>query len=293
VQGVGYPNPDRSHFRSMAVWHTARRDVRDHDGPGWLGRALDAAPRPAGGMPASLFVGAQTPPAALRGRRAAAAALARLDDFLLAIDDPRPAFAAAGQGEDVSAFVRRSVLDAYATAGRVAQLARAGTGPLRNPSTSLAERLHLIARLLEAGSGARIFYTIQSGYDTHGGQVPVHAGLLAELGGAVRGFFDELAAAKVADRVAVLAFSEFGRRVAENGSQGTDHGTAGPVFLAGPGVRGGLVGEAPLLLDLENGDLKMAVDFRQVYAGVLEDWLGLPAEPALSGVFAKLPLFRV
>jgi uncharacterized protein (DUF1501 family) len=292
VQGVGYPNPNRSHFRSMAIWHTARLDQEGHAGPGWLGRALDSTARPAGGRPASLFVGTESAPAALRGRRVGASALSRLEDFLLTLDDPRPAFAAPGEGDDVAAFVRRSVLDAYATAGRMSEVARAGGGGLRNPPTALAERLGLIARLLEAGSGARIFYTLQAGYDTHGGQLPIHASLLAELSGALEAFFAELAAARLADRVAVLAFSEFGRRVEENASVGTDHGTAGPVFLAGPGAKGGLVGKTPSLLDLEEGDLKMGVDFRRVYAAVLEDWLRLPARAALGGAFEKLPLFR-
>jgi len=229
---------------------------------------------------------------ALRGRKVAVSALARLEDFLLTLDDPRPAFPAAGEGDDVTAFVRRSVLDAYATAGRMAEVARVGGGPLRHPTTALAERLSLIARLLKAGSGARIFYTLQAGYDTHGAQEGVHPGLLAELSGAVKGFLDDLAAARLADRVAVLCFSEFGRRVQENTSQGTDHGTAGPVFLAGPGVEGGLVGATPSLLDLQDGDLKVAVDFRRVYATVLEDWLGLPSKPSLGGEFAKLTLFR-
>jgi uncharacterized protein (DUF1501 family) len=96
----------------------------------------------------------------------------------------------------------------------------------------------------------------------------------------------------LAERVVLLCFSEFGRRVEENGSQGTDHGTAGPVFLAGPPVRGGLVGDTPRLLDLEHGDLKMGVDFRRVYAGVLRDWLGLSPRAALGGDFEPLPLFR-
>ena len=292
VQGVGYPNPNRSHFESMAIWHTARLDPEGHGDSGWLGRALDAAPRPADGTPASLFVGAEVPPVALRGRRVAASALARLEDFLLALDDPRPAFAGPGEGDGVTAFVRRSVLDAYATAGRMAEVARTGGGPLRHPTTALAERLSLIARLLKAGSGARIFYTTQGGYDTHGAQEGVHPGLLTDLAGAVKEFLDGLAAAKLADRVAVLCFSEFGRRVQENASAGTDHGTAGPVFLAGPKVKGGLVGETPSLLDLDGGDLKMGIDFRRVYATVLEDWLGLPSEKALSAGFERLPLFK-
>src|SRR5262249_19224917 len=187
--------------------------------------------------------------------RVAASALARLEDFLLTLDDPRPAFAGPAGGDDVASFVQRSVLGAYATAGRMAHVARAGSTELHKPPSSLAERLGLIARLLKAGSGARIFYTLQSGYDTHGGQEAVHGVLLADLAGALRGFLDDLAAAKLADRVAVLCFSEFGRRVQENDSAGTDHGTAGPVFLGGPGVKGGLVGKTPSLTDLEDGDL--------------------------------------
>jgi tetratricopeptide (TPR) repeat protein len=125
-------------------------------------------------------------------------------------------------------------------------------------------------------------------------QLPSHSQLLFDFSSAVKAFLDDLAAARLADRVSVLAFSEFGRTVRENGIKGTDHGTAGPVFLAGPPVRAGLVGETPSLTDLhpEHGDLKVGIDFRRVYASVLEDWLGLPSETALAGRFARLPLFR-
>jgi uncharacterized protein (DUF1501 family) len=118
-----------------------------------------------------------------------------------------------------------------------------------------------------------------------------HGNLLGELSGALKAFLDDLAAARLLDRVAVLCFSEFGRRVQENGSQGTDHGTAGPLFLAGGGVKSGLVGTAPSLIDLDGGDLKMAIDFRQVYATVLEDWIGLPSKSILAEKFEKLRLF--
>jgi len=132
----------------------------------------------------------------------------------------------------------------------------------------------------------------QSGYDTHYFQLPAHAALLAELSGALRAFLDDLAAAKLAERVVVLCFSEFGRRVAENGSDVTDHGTAGPVLLAGPMVRPGLVGPTPNLLDLHDGDLKWSIDFRRVYATVLEHWLGLSCQVALGETIPPLPLFR-
>jgi uncharacterized protein (DUF1501 family) len=168
----------------------------------------------------------------------------------------------------------------------------------RYPATALAGQLRLIARLIKGGVGTRVFYTSQGNdggggsYDTHQLQPMIHADLLGELSGALKAFLDDLAAAKLAERVLVLCFSEFGRRVAENGSQGTDHGTAGPVLLAGPGVKAGLIGAAPKLLDLQDGDLKMSIDFRRVYASVLEDWLGLPSKPVLGGDFAGLSLCR-
>ncbi len=134
---------------------------------------------------------------------------------------------------------------------------RRAEGDARYPGTTLAGRLQTIARLLKADLGARVFYTVQGGYDTHAGQSNTHYSLLFELGGAVKAFLDDLAAAKLADRVVVLGFSEFGRRVAENSSAGTDHGTAGLVFLAGPGVKSGVHGKVPSLTDLVDGDPKI------------------------------------
>ncbi|HEV3261595.1 MAG TPA: DUF1501 domain-containing protein [Gemmataceae bacterium] len=295
IQGVSYPNPNRSHFRSMAIWHSARLDPEEHTGLGWLGRALDGAPRSATGDSASLLVGSGPPPVAIRGRRAVASAVERPEDFALSTGaDPRRALPTEEPADDLAAFVRRSMLDAYATADRLADVARARDSGARYPETGLADRLRLIARLLKAGFGTRVFYTLQPGYDTHSTQLQTHSNLLFELAGALRAFLDDLAASGLADRVAVLAFSEFGRTVVENGSAGTDHGTAGPVFLAGARVKPGVVGATPRLLDLDprHGDLRMGIDFRRVYAGVLEDWLGLPARSALGASFERLPLFR-
>jgi uncharacterized protein (DUF1501 family) len=298
VPGVGYPNPNRSHFESMAIWQTARMDPEEHTGSGWIGRGLDAQleamkTRPNGA--AALFIGDGTPPTALRARRAAISALDRIDDLILPEGWAGPsASRTTADGDDVEAYVRRSVLDAYASSQRVAELThRRSEGDARYPGTPLAGRLQTVARLLKAGLGARIFYTVQSGYDTHAGQSNTHYSLFFELGGAVKAFMDDLASAKLADRVVVLGFSEFGRRVAENGSAGTDHGTAGLVFLAGAGVRPGVHSKVPSLTDLVDGDPKFTTDFRRVYAAVLEDWLGLPSRPALGSVFEPMPLFRV
>ena len=236
VQGVGYPNPDRSHFASMAIWQTARLDRLEHGGLGWLGRGLDVDSA-AAGQSGAVFVGSGSPPVALRGRRSSDCGAPRLDDLRLdagVAKQGKSPEGRAGDG-DLAAFVRRSTLDAYTTADRMAALARSSKQDGVYPDTPLAQKLALVAQLLKGGFAARVYYTAQSGYDTHAGQAPAHASLLSELSGALLAFLDDLSAAKLADRVSVLCFSEFGRRAAENGSAGTDHGTAAPVFLAGPG----------------------------------------------------------
>jgi len=295
VQGVGYPNPSRSHFDSMAVWHTANvnRSQEANAFLGWIGQALDGGQKPADGSPAAQFIGGGAMPLALRSRRSVASAITRPEDAVLALKGgAKSAGEETGGGGELAAFVRRSTLDAYATSERMAAVLRAEDKGASYPATGLAGRLRVIARLIKGGGGTRAYYTSQGGYDTHYAQAQLHASLLSEFSGALKAFLDDLAAARLADRVVVLCFSEFGRRAAENGSQGTDHGTAGPVFLAGPGVRAGLHGDAPKLLDLQDGDLKMTTDFRRVYATVLDDWLGLPSKPALGADFAGLTLFH-
>jgi uncharacterized protein (DUF1501 family) len=290
VQGVGYPNPNRSHFRSMAIWHTARFDPEEHNGLGWLGRGLDSQTAT---TRSAIFVGSGAAPVALRGRSSSTSTLERLEDFAVTDAARRKVEGSTSDpGDDLTAFARRSTLDAYATAERLAELGRARDPGSRYPDSQLGRRLELVARLLKGGIGARVFYTSQAGYDTHAAQLPTHGALLGELSAALKAFLDDLAASGLSERVAVLSFSEFGRRVAENGSSGTDHGTAGPVLLAGAGVKAGFIEKTPSLTDLADGDVKMSVDFRRVYATVLERWLNLPIAPALGGSFESLPLFR-
>ncbi|QJW94807.1 DUF1501 domain-containing protein [Frigoriglobus tundricola] len=287
VPGVGYPNPSRSHFESMAIWHTARFGAEEtRTSYGWLGRALDSG----GGE--SCVVSPEAPQA-VRGRRAAAVSLTRTADLLLA--DPDAVKAAVGapaqQADDVLAFVRRQASDAVASAEKVEAMTREKSGA-PYPASGLGQKLKLVARLLKAGSGSRVYYATQGGYDTHAQQPFAHANLVSEFADAVAAFFADLTAAQVADRVALLAFSEFGRTIRENDSAGTDHGTAGCVFVAGPGVGGGVIGTAPSLTDLTAGEPKMTTDFRRVYAAALSEWLGLPAkglgEPMPPvGVFRK------
>jgi uncharacterized protein (DUF1501 family) len=295
VQGVGYPNPDRSHFTSMAIWHSSRPGRNDENALGWIGQALDSgAAKP--GVPASVFAGAGWLPPILKGRKAVATAFSRPEDFVLA-STAKPASVAARpeRKENLAALLRRNSLDGYAVEDRMAVVVKAkDDAGARYPNTEIATKLRMLARLIKEDLGTRVFYTAQPGsYDTHAAQLPTHASLLSEWAGGVKAFLDDLQNAGLEDRVMVLSFSEFGRGVRENGALGTDHGTAGPVLLAGGGVNPGLIGTAPSLIDLDPtfGDLKFGIDFRQVFTTVLEDWLGLPAKEAVGGEFAKLPLF--
>lgn len=301
VPGVSYPNPNRSHFRSMAIWHSARLDAEEQASTGWLGRALDQVMLP-DTTASSLLVGAGSIPIALRGRRAQASSLERPEDFALPAKFEASKGVMTGQAagkkapaeENLTAFVERSLLDAYSAADRLAELGKSRKPASRYPGSALAGHLQTVARLIKTGFETRIYYTLQPGYDTHSSQLRTHQDLLFDLSAAVKAFLDDLAEAKLSDRVALMLFSEFGRTVKENGSEGTDHGTSGPVFLAGASVKPGIVGQMPSLLELDpqHGDLKTVTDFRQVYASVLEDWLGIAAEPVLGAKFEKLGLFR-
>jgi uncharacterized protein (DUF1501 family) len=240
-------NPDRSHFASMAIWQTARVNRSEHSGLGWLGRGLDVDSATAG-QSGAIHIGSGAPPVARRGRRSATSSFERLDDLRLdpGVTNDGKLRASQADGGDLAAFVRRSALDAYTTADRMAELARSGKQDSPYPDTALAHKLSLIAQLLKGGFAARVFYTAQSGYDTHAAQATSHASLLSELSGGLLAFLDDLARAKLADRVTVLCFSEFGRRVAENGSADTDHGTAAPVFLTGRASRVDSSGRRPV-----------------------------------------------
>jgi uncharacterized protein (DUF1501 family) len=303
VQGVGYPNPDKSHFRSMRIWQTARLDDVDHNSYGWLGRALDTQQHPHNaGQPGAIYVGPKEVPIALWGRRAEALTVTRLDDLKLPfaasqlIPETQSHVVAKNDApdDDLSLFTTRQVLSAYAAADEFGrQTQAAGERPsAKYPSTQLATHLNLISQLIRSGSAARVFYATQSGYDTHAAQLYTHSRLLREFSDALKAFLDDLQSAALEDRVVVLAFSEFGRRVKENASQGTDHGAAGPVFLAGSKTVGGLVGATPDLSDLQEGDLKMSVDMREIYAAILEDWLDVKSADVLGGSFSKAAVFR-
>ena len=161
-----------------------------------------------------------------------------------------------------------------------------------NGGGALSVNLNLVAKLIKQGFGTRVYYVEINGFDTHAAQAEKQASLFQEVGQAIGGFFQQLKEGEHDKKVVLLTFSEFGRRVKENGSRGTDHGAASCLFVAGPAVKGGPVGEHPKLDDLDAGDLKHSIDFRRVYATLLDQWLGVDSRAVLNGQFAHLPLLK-
>ncbi len=291
-ENVGYPNPDRSHFRSMDIWQSAS-PCPEESRTGWLGRAVDRSERV--DTPLALHLDGTALPAALRTTTRAVPSIEAIDAFRLDGDADAIERAASADRADASAdlqFVQRTAVSSCRQARRLAALGVDPDAAARYPAHGLANRLAQIARLIGAEFGPRVYYTSMGGFDTHARQLATHASLLTELAESIGAFFADLEARRLHERVVVMTFSEFGRRVDENGSQGTDHGAAAPMFVAGPGVRGGIVGGVPDLADLGRGDLKHHVDFRSVYASVLDDWLGIPSRAILGASFPGLPILR-
>jgi uncharacterized protein (DUF1501 family) len=293
VQGVGYAHPNRSHFESMDIWHTGRREPQGRS-LGWLGRALDeaAARRPLD-LPA-LHLGAQQQPLALAALNVQTPSIRSIDQFKLDVGgDMRlrttiEQAAAKPRGDDNSllAFAQASTASALASSQRMHSALGSYKAAANYPDTKLAKSLTTVAQLIDADLPTRIYYLTLDGFDTHSEQGAAHASLLAELGGATAAFIDDLAAHGHGERVLLMSFSEFGRRVRENASRGTDHGAAAPMFLAGGKVKSGMLGKHPSLADLEDGDLRFHTDFRQVYAAVLKNHLGWSTEKIIEEQFA-------
>jgi uncharacterized protein (DUF1501 family) len=298
VQGVGYANPNRSHFESMDIWHTARREPQGRS-VGWIGRYLDAAAKaraadaPASDLPA-LHLGGGQHPLALAAMDVFSPSIRSVDQFKLQDGGDRKLreaierlSATARPGDDdLLSFVQSSTAAALASSQRLQDALGKYSPAAKYPGTKLAQSLSTVAQLIDAGMATRIYYVSLDGFDTHSEQKDAHASLLAELGDAVKAFVDDIAGHHHADRVLVMSFSEFGRRVRENASRGTDHGAAAPMFLAGGKVKAGLIGKHPSMTDLDDGDLKHHTDFRQVYAAVLKNWLGWSPAEILGGDFA-------
>lgn len=304
VQGVGYPNPSQSHFRSMDIWHAASTAENLTDG--WLGRTLKAKPAPAFHLAGSNEVS----PLALAGAPVRVPSVASLDDFKLKTAAASGADGAAQKGviTDLASggrqplgstgslldFVSRTQMNTYASSEKLAALGKNYTPKVPYPNTALANRLKLAAQLIDGGIGARIFYVSIDGFDTHAGQggaAGAHANLLQQVADAIAAFYRDLAGRGHQERVCVMTFSEFGRRAHENGSKGTDHGSGAPMFLVGGKIKGGIVGDHPSLTKLDDGNLVHVIDFRRVYAAVLQDWLGVDAQAVLGGEYKPVEVF--
>ena len=304
VQGVGYPEPNRSHFIATEIWQTG--SPAEPVGTGWLGRVNDECfedDRTRGRVFPAVSLGRRLS-LALRGGRAVVPAIYSLADFRLF----RAERDAGRRETDLRVFdelhsapdfslpradvLRVQMREAYVSSEGLTERVGAYRTDVAYPATGLASQLKLVVQMIAAGLDARAYHVTLGGFDTHANQAPRHAGLLRTLAEAVAAFQQDVAAIGAAARTVVMTYSEFGRRVTENGSRGTDHGSAAPMLVVGDSVRGGVYGEHPGLApeQLVTGDLQWHTDFREIYAAMLEHWLDIPAAGVLAGAFAPLPV---
>ena len=296
VQGVGYPNPDHSHFRSTEIWQTAAPDKYEHTG--WLGRYFDEA-----GLPEkNLFNGvalAQVLPEALISNHTDIPAIANLAQYGMTSDKnpyERQAYAKAAHDYTLPfnspylAHVMEIEDHAQRSSQQLPGLIAGYRTSASYPATPLGRSLALAAQIIGSNLGTKVLYVAHGSFDTHISQKYTQDRLLGEFSDAMAAFYEDLAAHGNDRRTLTMTFSEFGRRIEENGSGGTDHGEASPLFLIGGGVKGGLYGTAPDLSNPNMGNIRYTTDFRSVYATVLERWLGRSSEPILAGSFPTLPV---
>ena len=318
IQGVGYPNPNRSHFRSTEIWQTAS-DSERFEKYGWLGKYFDNTC--AGCDPTvAVNVGRQMPQA-FNAKNPKGVAVDNPQNYRFMStngDDSKmvessyrdmneqemDAGHAENSGGSIGAingsgahvkgsaldFLERTALDAQMSSDQIRAISARAENKAAYPASQLGNSLKLVAKLIGGGLPTRIFYVSQGGYDTHTNQVPTQARLLKDLGDSVKSFCGDMKAQGNMQRVLVMTFSEFGRRVSDNANNGTDHGAAAPMFMIGDKVKAGLLGQYPSLApaDLYQGDVKYNVDFRCVYAAVLENWLKTKSEPVLGRKFPPL-----
>ena len=321
IQGVGYPNPNRSHFRSTEIWQTAS-DSDKSASYGWLRRYFDSCCK--GADPTvGVSIGNELPQSFL-SPHPTGVAFSRpeqyrwingrnsgTEEMFRELNSPEdaPAMAAGGGAEDNAGgsigmiagskkheggstldFLQRTALDAQMSSDKIREIARKFQSTVPYPVTQLGNSLSLIGRMIAGSLPTRVYYASQGGYDTHTNQVNTHDRLMGELNDALTAFAKDLQAQGNFDRVLLITFSEFGRRVTQNASNGTDHGAAAPMFVMGGKAKAGVFGKYPSLTQLNQGDLMFNVDFRSVYATVLEKWLRAPAKQVLGRDFPLLPI---
>ncbi len=310
VQGVGYPNPNRSHFTSTDIWQCADPRMRSHEG--WLGRYFDACCKKGAAVaePIEAIALTREAPFALQGARFTPLAFENAEALTWRVGNHDESAAALfrrlnNESGDLprahnptEEFVQRAGLEALLGAEEIRAAAggrrRSRRGRRRGGGVggALGRSLDMVANMIEADLPTKVYYVSMSGFDTHTNQIGRHQNLMRDLGSAMQQFVRRLREAGLLDRVLVMTFSEFGRRVEENASGGTDHGEAAPMFLFGSRIRPGLHMRHPDLRRLHRGDLAFGCDFRRVYAAVLRDWLKIRPAQVLKGNFAPLKIIR-
>ncbi len=283
LHGVGYPDPNRSHFASNDIWHTASQTTPERWN-GWLGRALDS-------LPGREVAGLQLDPGplslALVGEQVVVPSVADANRFTISAGNRKlvRAMSSRARAGGTAEYIRRAADQAYRTSTRIEGALKQGAGRDAYPQTALANRLWQVARLIEANLASRVYAVRLSGFDTHSRQAEAHGALMNELGGALGAFHADIKRKGLDKRVLCVTYSEFGRRLKENRSLGTDHGAAAPMIVLGGSLNGGHHGAHPSLTDLDDGDVKHHTDFRQIYATILDRWIGADAQRVLGGAY--------
>ncbi|MCF6128068.1 DUF1501 domain-containing protein [Flavobacterium sp. AS60] len=284
IQNVGYPEPNRSHFRSQEIWQTAA-DSNQYLSSGWLGRYLD------------LQCKEHEPTAGVNFDSIDTLSLKGNEPNSITVKDPNR-FKVKTNSDDAAKlsdnpqldFVRKIANSVSEGSSDIQKALAKSTSEINYPKTGLGKNLEWIARLIKGNLNSKVYYTSQNGYDTHDNQINIQQRNLTELNDAIYSFYTELKKAQLLQNVTLVVFSEFGRRVKDNGN-GTDHGTAAPMFIIGGNNQGKIIGNNPNLADLDNGDLKHEVDFRSVYASLLQSKMNFDytkigiSNKALSGLF--------
>jgi uncharacterized protein (DUF1501 family) len=281
----------------MAIWQTARPDVNEPTG--WLGRYLEAEDDDEANTLRAINIGTFLPKT-LWTETTLVPSITNLESYQFRTDgrylgDPAAQLDAIHHLCDhavhgpMEEFVSRAALDAFAGSDLLKSAVSRFQTNAEYGNNPFAEGMKLIAQVIAADLGTRIFYISLGGFDTHANQARTHANLLSMLDEGVTAFYSDLEKMGKADQVAVMTFSEFGRRVRENGSAGTDHGTSLPMLLFGGNIKGGVYGNNPNLTDLDNGDLRMQTDFRAVYASLVRSWLGADPAQVVPGNWSDIP----
>lgn len=302
INGIGYPEPNRSHFRSMDIWHTAEPTKVLTEG--WIGKALRELDPKGENVLGGINFGRGLP-RAMSCPGVPVASVGNLDTYglfpsvsdLQDRNDILNVFSqmyGGAQGRDaVSEFLSQTGEDAMVGADILREAPNKYTSNVEYAANPLANSLRDVARVMFSDVGTKVFYTQHGSFDTHGGELPVHSKLWDDVSSSIGDFVDDVREHGYGDSTAILVFSEFGRRVKDNGS-GTDHGSGGVAFLIGESVKGGLYGQYPSLKESNqlNGDLCANNDFRSVYTDILEDWFQVDSVPIVNGTFEKFDFFE-